>query len=70
MKRKEITIDNVLAKIQAAVSAVGSQRQYAKQIGVSTAYLNDVLNRKREPGEKILHPLGLRKVVIYKEASE
>ena len=33
--------------------------------GVSASYLSDVVNSRREPGDKILAGLGLRKVVRY-----
>lgn len=38
-----------------------SQAQLARDLGVSPAYLSDVLNRRREPGDGILKPLGLRR---------
>jgi transcriptional regulator with XRE-family HTH domain len=47
------------------VEKEGSQKQLADKLKVSPAYLNDVLNEKRDPGESILKPLGLRKVVRY-----
>ena len=38
-----------------------SLRQYAEELGVSAMYLSDVANGKREPGKKLLVPLGIRK---------
>lgn len=46
-------------------TATRSQQEFANQIGVSLSYLNDVLHGRREPGEKILSAIGVRKVVSY-----
>lgn len=43
-----------------------TQTALATELGVSTAYLNDVLQGRREAGEKLLKPLGMSKVVTYK----
>lgn len=37
----------------------------AERIGVSRAYLSDILRGRRDPGPTILEFLGLRKVVSY-----
>lgn len=58
-------IENVLTKLSLACIALGSQKNFAKKYGMSAAYVNDVLNYKREPGEKILRALNLKKVVGY-----
>lgn len=54
----------VLSALREAVSASGSQRTYASSIGVSQAYLADVLHGRRSPGERVLSALGLRRLVI------
>lgn len=51
------------------IKKVGSQTVAAKRLGVSGSYLSDVKNGRREPGEKILTALGLRRVVNYERAS-
>jgi hypothetical protein len=30
------------------------------------AYVNDVLNERREPGDKILEALGIERIVTYR----
>ncbi len=42
-----------------------TQRQVAQDLGVSTAYLSDVLAGKRNPGKKILDALGLKQRIVY-----
>lgn len=54
----------VRAALQQAVDQVGSQRTYASSIGISQAYLADVLNSRRAAGDKILAVLGLRRVAV------
>ncbi len=44
----------------------GSQHELANTLGVSPAYLSDVLKGKREPGQSILSPIGYERVVIYR----
>lgn len=43
----------------------GGQEAWAKASGVSAAYVSDVLNGRREPGDGICEPLGLRRLVTY-----
>jgi len=47
-----------------------TQTALAKELGVSTAYLNDVLASRRDAGEKLLKPLGMSKHVTYKRAKK
>lgn len=55
---------SVLAALREAVDAAGSQRTYAARIGVSQAYLGDVLHGRRSAGERVLSALGLRRITI------
>lgn len=59
---------DVCARLRKACADAGSQKAWAEANGVSGAYVNDVLQSRREPGESILSALGLRKVVRYVEA--
>lgn len=59
------TIDQVLDDLRLAISKVGTQKEFAKKIGVSTPYLNDVLQGNRSPGDKVLNALGLAKIIVY-----
>lgn len=36
-------------------------REFARELGVAPSYLSDVYRGRREPGPKILRPLGFRK---------
>jgi len=52
------------------VKQAGSQTVAAKRLGVSGAYLSDVIHERREPGEKILSALGLKRVVNYERTAQ
>ena len=67
MEKITITVDEVRRRLQQQVDLNGSQTATAQRLGVSLAYLNDVIRGKREPGEKLLTPIGIHKVVIYQE---
>ena len=47
------------------IREAGDQKTLAKQLGVSQSHLSDVLNGRREPADKILTGLGLRRVVTF-----
>ena len=43
------------------VHTAGSQRELAQQLGVTQAYLSQVLRRKRPASRRLLTALGLKK---------
>lgn len=43
----------------------GSQAAFANANKLSKQYLCDVMKGRREPGQKIFHTIGVRKVVSY-----
>ncbi len=57
----------VYAKLRNATKEAGSQSAFAAKHCMSPAYVSDVLNARRDPGDSILAALGLRKVVGYVE---
>lgn len=60
-----MNIDAVIRSLRKQSQARGSQRALAKYLGVSPAYLSDVLKGRREPGPKILDALGMTKRTVY-----
>lgn len=61
-----MTLEAVLALLQAECDKLGSQKAWARANGISIPYVNDVLHGRREPGPAILAPLGLEKVITYR----
>jgi hypothetical protein len=63
--KNNYSLDDVLDILRAQVALSGSQEAFAQAAGVSQQYVGDVLRGKREPGQKILRAIGLRKVSGY-----
>ncbi len=64
IEQKRLTDKDVRAVVDSMLTT-RTQKQLADELGVSSAYLNDYLHFRREPGEKLLVGLGLRRVVMY-----
>jgi hypothetical protein len=62
-----ITEEQALRRLQLAAEQ-HSQKTLAERLGISSAYLNDVLMRRRDPS-KVLKRFGLKRVVRYEEAT-
>lgn len=58
----ELTYDDIRARLSTAVRDLGSQKALAEKAGVSQTYLCDVLRGRREPGERLLAAIDLRRV--------
>lgn len=43
------------------------QKAAAKRLGISPQYLNDIIRKRREPGDKVLKALKLKKVISYRQ---
>ena len=65
-----VSNETALEALRDAVTAAGSQRAAAARIGVSQAYLGDVLAGRRALGSRILGALGLRRVVLIVPAAK
>lgn len=66
---RQLTKEQFLAQLQDRVDNEGSQRTLARKLKISPGYLNDVLQRRKEPREKLLTSLGLRAVTNYVRTS-
>ena len=65
-----MTREDVVILLETYCRKHGTQKNAAKNLGVSPAYLNDVLLGRREPGAAILRNFGLRRVVSYEIARD
>jgi hypothetical protein len=59
--------EELLILLKSAVERFVSQKAAADAWGISPAYLSDVLQRKRAPGNAILKALGYRKILMYEK---
>jgi DNA-binding transcriptional regulator YdaS (Cro superfamily) len=55
-------IEDVMRLVQAECDKAGSASAWARKLGVTRAYMSDILSRRRDPGPKVLDALGLEKV--------
>lgn len=65
-KQVLLTATDVSALLSKQIEEAGSQARWCVENQVSTAYLSDVLNGRRELGRKILEVLGLEAVTYYR----
>ena len=62
-----LTPDRFRSYLRNAIDGEGwTQAAFAKEFGFSPQYLGDVLNGRRDPGEKILDAVGYERVVTYR----
>ena len=62
---REISKHEVMAMLNLVYERLGSWAKVAEEIGVSRAYMSDMVRGNRELGPKILSYLGLVKTVRY-----
>jgi hypothetical protein len=63
---KQINETRMRAMLETAINVSGSQKAFAKEAGISEQYLSDVLNGRRDVGEKILKWFGLERVIYFR----
>lgn len=61
-----LDMEGVRNRLQKQVNASGGQTVWAKQHGISVAYVNDVLKNRRRPGDKITAAMGLEKALLWR----
>jgi hypothetical protein len=59
------TEEQVLGMLARQCKDAGGQKYWAELHNMSKSYLCDVLNGRRDIGEKILEALGLQRVCLY-----
>lgn len=64
-----MTTEQIRAKLGEIVALSGSQRVAAGKLGLSPAYLGELLRGTRKPGPRVLKALGLAKDTVYREES-
>lgn len=64
-----MTAEKVRENLAYACGRAGSAVNWAREHKISPAYISDVLNGRKEPGEKILGALGLVRIIDYRKVS-
>lgn len=57
----------IVGKLAELVTVLGSQRAAALKLGITQAYLSDLILGKRKPGPRVLKALGIERDVTYRE---
>ncbi len=60
-----MSIDVLIWYLKQELEKAGTQKAFARQCGISEQYLTDILKRRREPGEKLLKALKIKRVITY-----
>lgn len=60
-----LTEQDVIKRLTEAVEAAGGQRQFARSIGLTPAYVNDVLHGRRALADRILAAIGVERRITY-----
>jgi DNA-binding transcriptional regulator YdaS (Cro superfamily) len=64
-----MTETQFIAYLARKIRTAGSQQKLAHQLGVSQAYLSQVLRQERKPSARLLAALGLKKRPIEIDAA-
>jgi transcriptional regulator with XRE-family HTH domain len=62
-----MTKQQLIKGLYKLIGKCGTQKELANKLQVTPAYLNDVLNDRREPNKEFLAQLHLVKVVRYEK---
>lgn len=57
----KLSHDALIEEINKMIAEFGTQRAVAKIIGVTAQHINDLINGRRSPGDKLLKGMGLKK---------
>jgi plasmid maintenance system antidote protein VapI len=63
--KAEITHDEILKIIKEMKVKWGSQKELADQLGISSAYLSDILHDKKVVSDMVARKLGYTRIVKY-----
>lgn len=64
-----LTSKDVRAELRAMEKEAGGRSALARKLGITASYVGDLLDGKRDPGDKVLPLLGLKKVIFYQQTN-
>jgi DNA-binding transcriptional regulator YdaS (Cro superfamily) len=68
MEAKPMNEEQAIAHVRKAIEKDGSQKAFASRVGISQAFLSDMMAGKRYLSSDVLAAVGLEKVVTYRKA--
>lgn len=63
---KQIDEARMRKMLDTAIQVSGSQKAFAKEASISEQYLSDVLNGRRDIGDKLLKWFSMERVVYFR----
>jgi hypothetical protein len=60
-----LTTGDVLADLRHRVEDRGAQKELADDLGISAAYMNDIVHERRDISREFAEKLGYRRVVVF-----
>lgn len=63
---KQLDTEGMLEYLRKHIAAMGSQKTFSDRHQISEQYVSDVMNGRRDIGEKILDALHFERVVTYR----
>lgn len=61
-----LTEQEVIKRLRDAIEDAGGQREFARRVGLTPAYVNDVLHGRRALADRILAAIGVERGVVYR----
>jgi plasmid maintenance system antidote protein VapI len=68
--QEEITHDEILKIIREMVGKWGTQKELADHLGISNAYLNDIIHEKQAVSDRVARRLGYKRVMKFTKEGE
>ena len=62
-----LTYESILEELKLLAESMSTHQALAKKIGISEAYLCDILKGRRNPGKEVCKFLGVSPMIVYKE---
>jgi len=68
----QMTEEQVYQHLMSAIEQAGGQRPFARLLGVTPSYINDVVNKRRLISDRILAAVGIERTVTvtYREKKQ
>ena len=64
MAKREMTIEEVLARLDLQIERAGGVRAFARQVGVSPQFVSAVRGRNTPPSDRLLAAIGVRRIYV------
>lgn len=60
---------DIIEELRLLADSMSTHKALATKIGISPAFLSDILHGKRDPGSKVCKFLKVEPILVYKEIS-